>query len=126
MKKQNKGSIINFSSIYGVSAPDFKIYKGTELSMDITYAVIKGGINMLTKYLASFYGEYNIRANVIAPGGVFDNQAEKFVMNYTKNVPLGRMALPEDIVGAVIFLMSEAASYITGQILLIDGGWTIK
>jgi len=125
MKKQNSGCIINFSSIYGINAPDFSIYEGTNITTPISYVAIKGGINMLTKYIASYYGKYNIRANVIAPGGVFDNQLKTFVNNYIKKVPLGRMATPEDIAGPVIFLVSDAASYITGQIIVVDGGWTV-
>ena len=125
MKKQGFGSIINFGSIYGVSAPDFSIYEGTHMKMPIDYAIIKGGINMLTKYIASNYGKYNIRANIVAPGGVFDNQPDQFVKNYEKKVPLKRMATPEDIAGPVIFLISDASSYITGQIIMVDGGWTI-
>jgi NAD(P)-dependent dehydrogenase (short-subunit alcohol dehydrogenase family) len=124
MKKQGKGCIINFGSTYGVTAPDFSIYEGTDIMNELPYAAIKGGINMVTKYLATYYAKYNIRANVIAPGGVFDNQPEPFLTNYNKKVPLNRMAQVSDIVGPVIFLVSDAASYITGQILLVDGGWT--
>ena len=125
MKDQGCGSIINFGSIYGVSVPDFSIYEGTEMTTPIPYPSIKAGINLLTKYIASYYGLYNIRANVIAPGGVFDNQPEKFIQNYIKKVPLRRMTNPDDIVGPVIFLLSDASAYITGQILMVDGGWTI-
>lgn len=125
MKKQGGGSIVNFGSIYGIVAPDFSIYKGTDMTIPIPYAAIKGGINMLTKYIAAYYGKYKVRANVIAPGGVFDNQSEKFVAKYIKKVPLKRMAAAEDIVGSVIFLVSDASSYITGHILVVDGGWSI-
>ncbi|MHA1438590.1 MAG: oxidoreductase [Promethearchaeota archaeon] len=126
MKERGFGSIINFSSIYGVSAPDFSIYEGTNMTTPIPYVVIKGGINMLTKYLASYYGKYNIRINTITLGGVFNNQPESFRSKYVKKTCLGRMALPKDIVGAVIYLQSDAASYITGHNLVIDGGFTIK
>ena len=125
MKEQGFGSIINFGSIYGVTAPDFSIYKGTDMKMPIPYAIIKGGINMLTKYIAAYYGKYNIRANVISPGGIFNNQPEQFVKNYENKVPLRRMGKPDDIVGPVIFLVSDASAYITGQIIMVDGGWTI-
>ena len=125
MRKQKYGSIINLSSIYGITAPDFSIYEGTDIKNEIPYAAIKGGINMLTKYIATYYGKYNIRANVIAPGGVFNNQPEPFPSNYKKRVPLNRMATPEDIAGPVLFLISDAASYITGHILVVDGGWTV-
>lgn len=125
MKEKQSGSIINFSSIYGIKAPDFSIYEGTGMDMPITYAAIKGGINMLTKYIASKYGKYNIRANIIAPGGLFNDQPMSFVENYEKKVPLGRMANPRDMVGPVIFLISDASSYITGHILMVDGGLII-
>lgn len=124
MKEQRSGSIVNFGSIYGVSAPDFSIYEGTKMTVPIPYSAIKGGINMLTKYIATYYGKYNIRANVIAAGGIFDNQPSSFVENYNKKVPLGRMGTPEDLIGPTIFLISDASKYITGQILMVDGGWT--
>lgn len=125
MKKQKFGSIINFSSIYGISAPDFSIYENTNMTTPIPYPAIKGGIIMLTKYIASFYGKYKIRANVIAPGGIYDNQPKDFVNKYISKTPLGRMGRAEDIVGTVIFLMSDASNYITGTVHVIDGGWTI-
>ena len=125
MKTQGFGSIVNFSSIYGVNAPDFSIYKDTEMNTPISYSAIKGGINMLTKYIATYYGKYNVRANVIAPGGIFDNQQESFINRYIKKVPLKRMADVNDIVGPTLFLLSDAASYITGHVLMVDGGWSV-
>ncbi|MHA1274746.1 MAG: SDR family oxidoreductase [Promethearchaeota archaeon] len=125
MKKQGSGSIVNYGSIYGVTAPDFSIYEGTEMTVPIAYPSIKGGINMLTKYIATLYGKYNVRANVLAAGGIFDNQPSSFVANYIKKVPLGRMGTPEDLIGPTLFLISDASKYVTGQILLVDGGWTI-
>lgn len=122
--KVKGGAIINLSSIYGVVAPDFSIYEGTEMTMPAAYSAIKGGIISLTKYIATYYGGYNVRANTISPGGIFDNQPESFVEKYTKKTPLKRMGAPDDIIGAVIFLASDASSYITGQNILIDGGWT--
>lgn len=122
--KVKGGAIINLSSIYGVVAPDFSIYEGTEMTMPAAYSAIKGGIISLTKYIATYYGGYNVRANTISPGGIFDNQQESFVEKYTKKTPLKRMGAPDDIIGAVIFLASDASSYITGQNILIDGGWT--
>lgn len=124
MKLQKSGSIINLASIYGVVGPDFSIYDGTEMTMPAAYSAIKGGIITFTKYLATYYGKYNVRANTISPGGIFDNQKPAFVENYSKKTPLGRMGLPNEIVGAVIFLASEASSYVTGQNLIVDGGWT--
>jgi NAD(P)-dependent dehydrogenase (short-subunit alcohol dehydrogenase family) len=124
MKRKKKGCIINFGSTYGVVAPNFSIYVKNQ-TMPAAYSAIKGGILNLTKYLATYYSKYNIRVNAICPGGIFDNQTEKFVKNYSKKTPLGRMGKPEEIVGPVVFLASDAASYVTGHILMVDGGWTI-
>ena len=126
MIKQNYGNIISMASIYGFSAPKFEIYEGTDMTMPVEYAAIKGGIINLTKYLASYLGKYNIRVNAVSPGGVFNNQPEKFIKAYSKNVVLGRrMANQDDIVGALLFLLSDASKYITGQNIIVDGGWTI-
>jgi len=124
MKKQKTGSIINFSSIYGVVGPNFSIYEGTNMTVAAAYSAIKGGIVNFTRYLATYYGKYGVRVNAICPGGIFDNQPKKFLEKYEKNTPLGRMGNPEDMAGPVIFLSSDAASYVTGHILMVDGGWT--
>jgi len=126
MMKQNCGNIINMASIYGFSAPRFEIYEGTDMTMPIEYAAIKGAIINLTKYLASYLGKYNIRVNVISPGGVFNNQPESFVKKYSEKVVLGkRMANTDDIVGVLIFLLSDASKYVTGQNIVVDGGWSL-
>ena len=124
MKKQGGGVIINMASIYGVVAPDFSLYEGTEMTMPAAYSAIKGGIIAITKYIATYYGKYNVRANTISPGGIFDGQPATFVERYSQKTPLGRMGMPHEIVGATIFLASDASSYVTGQNLIIDGGWT--
>jgi NAD(P)-dependent dehydrogenase (short-subunit alcohol dehydrogenase family) len=125
MKKQGFGSLINMSSIYGSLGPDFTVYEGSEMTMPAAYAAIKGGINTLTKYLASYYGPFQVRVNTISPGGIFDNQPSIFVENYCKRLPLRRMANPNDIVSSVHFLLSDESSYITGHDLMVDGGWSI-
>jgi len=125
MKKQGFGSLINMSSIYGLVGPDFTLYEGTEMTMPAAYSAIKGGINNLTRYLASYYGAYQIRVNTVSPGGIFDNQPESFVNNYNKKVPMKRMGNPSDIVSAVYYLLTDEASYITGHNLVVDGGWSI-
>lgn len=124
MKKNEGGVIINFGSTYGVVGPRFDIYEGTDMTSPAAYSAIKGGIINLTRYLATYYAKYGIRVNAICPGGVFDGQDERFVKRYSKNTPLGRMAEPEEIAGPVLFLCSDAASYITGEVLMVDGGWT--
>ncbi len=125
MKHQKGGSIINIGSTYGVVAPDFSIYEGTDMTMPVAYSAIKGGVISFTRYLATLYGKYNVRANVVSPGGVFDNQPRSFVTKYSNKTPLLRMAKPSDVVGAVVFLASEASSYVTGHNLIVDGGWTV-
>lgn len=125
MKRKARGVIINFASIYGVVAPDFSIYQGTKMTMPVAYSAIKGGVITFTKYLATYYAKYNIRANVISPGGVLNGQDSTFLKKYAKKTPLNRMADSSDIVGAVIFLSSDASSYITGQNLIVDGGWSV-
>lgn len=125
MKKQGRGSIINIASTYGMVGPDFTVYDGTLMTMPAAYAAIKGGIINFTKYLASYYGSFGVRVNCISPGGVFDNQPKTFVENYCRKTPLRRMATPEDMAGAAVYLASDASSYVTGHNLVVDGGWTI-
>ena len=125
MIEQNYGDIINLGSIYGIQGPDFNIYEGTKMTSPAEYSAIKGGIINFTRYLASYLGEYNIRVNTISPGGIFDNQNEKFVEKYADNTPLNRMADPKDLKGTIVFLASDASNYITGHNLVVDGGWTI-
>jgi NAD(P)-dependent dehydrogenase (short-subunit alcohol dehydrogenase family) len=124
MEKNGGGSIVNIASIYGVTGPDFTVYEGTQLTNPAAYSAIKGGLINLTRYVASYFGAKNIRVNCISPGGIFDHQPETFVKNYEKKVPLKRMGFPDDISGPVAFLLSDAAKYITGQNLIVDGGWT--
>ena len=124
MSLHKKGSIINISSVYGMVGPDFTVYEGTDMTMPAAYSAIKGGIINFTRYLASYLGKDNIRVNTVSPGGVYDNQNTIFVENYCKKVPIKRMALPADIAPIVSFLLSDDASYITGQNIAVDGGWT--
>jgi NAD(P)-dependent dehydrogenase (short-subunit alcohol dehydrogenase family) len=121
---KTKGSIINITSIYGVVGNDFTIYQNTSITPAAPYSAIKGGIINFTRYLASYYGRQGIRVNCVSPGGIFDFQQENFVANYEKKVPMGRMGTPDDIAPVVSFLLSDDAKYITGQNLIVDGGWT--
>lgn len=120
----SKGSIVNIASIYGVVGNDFSIYENTNINTAAPYAAIKGGIINLTRYLCAYYGKRGVRVNCVSPGGIFDNQHEIFVNNYERKVPLGRMGNADDIAPAISFLLSEDAKYITGQNLIVDGGWT--
>lgn len=125
LKQHNVGgSIVNFASIYGLVGPDNEIYKNTGMQNAVPYAAIKSGIIGLTRYVATAYGSYGIRANVVCPGGVYDNQPKAFVEAYKNKTPMRRMAQPDDIGGAVAFLVGPSAQYVTGQSLVIDGGFT--
>lgn len=116
-------SFVNFASIYGVVGNDFTIYEETSMCPPAAYSAIKSGVINFTRFLASYLGKHGIRVNCVSPGGVFDNQNEKFVEHYSHKCPLKRMAQASEIAPAVIFLLSDGASYITGHNLLVDGGW---
>jgi NAD(P)-dependent dehydrogenase (short-subunit alcohol dehydrogenase family) len=123
MKKNGSGSIIIISSIYGLRAPDHSLYSGTKMFTESDYPFLKGGTIIYSNYMASKLGKYNIRFNVIAPGGLNDDYAEaKFKKRYIKKVPLGRMLEPNDLKGVVVFLSSDESSYITGCTIRVDGG----
>ncbi|MFZ2784336.1 MAG: SDR family oxidoreductase [Sediminibacterium sp.] len=125
MKKFKNGSIVNIASIYGVVGNDFTIYDNTDgMTSPAAYSAIKGGIINLTRYLASYYGEYGIRVNCVSPGGIFNHQNPQFIKQFEKKVPLKRMAKPSDISPSIGFLLSDEATYITGHNLIVDGGWT--
>lgn len=126
MMKQKSGAIVFMGSIYGFKAPRFEIYKGTSKTMPVEYSAIKGAILNLSRYLASYLGPYNIRVNAISPGGILDGQHKNFVKQYGVHVKLGgRMGDPSDITGALIFLLSSASEYVTGQNVVVDGGWCV-
>lgn len=126
MADHGGGSIINVSSIYGLVSPDPQIYEGTDMFTEPDYPFHKGGMVMFTKYLATLYAKSKVRVNCIAPGGVFDNQPEPFHSRYVAKVPLGRMANTDDFYGITLFLASESSKYITGTVIPVDGGCTIK
>jgi len=124
MAKNRKGNIVNIASIYGVVAPDMKIYDGTNIFTAPDYPFTKGGMIMHTKYLASYYAKAGVRVNSISPGGMFWDHTEPFLSNYCAKTLSGRMANSDDIKGAIVLLASDAGAYITGINLVIDGGWT--
>lgn len=124
MIRQGKGSIINISSIYGVVSNDPTIYAETSMVQPPTYNFVKAGMINYTRYLACYYGKQGIRANCISPGGYFNQQPQPFVDQYCQRVPVGRMLGNDDIQGAVVFLASDASTYVTGHNLMVDGGWT--
>jgi NAD(P)-dependent dehydrogenase (short-subunit alcohol dehydrogenase family) len=116
-------SIINMGSIYGFSGPVWELYEDTDMSNPAAYAASKGGLIQLTRWLATTLSP-NIRVNSISPGGIFNNQAENFIKKYAKRTPLGRMGEPEDLKGALLYLASDLSRYVTGQNLIVDGGWS--
>lgn len=128
--RHSKGNIINISSMYGVVSPDFNVYESHKnYTSPPSYSAAKGGIIQLTKYFAVYLSKYNIRVNSISPGPFPAPSVQKdkaFIKKLTANIPLGRIGQPDELKGLVIFLASEASSYITGQNIVVDGGWTVK
>ena len=124
MKSRHGASIINIASIYGSTAPDTRLYENTKMGNPAAYAASKGGLLQLTRWLSTVLAP-NIRVNAISPGGVFSNQPSIFVKRYNLRTPLRRMATEEDIKGAVAYLASDLSAYVTGQNLIVDGGWTV-
>ncbi len=124
MAEVKEGSIINISSIYGISGPPMSIYEDCDFETEPDYPFLKSGCIGFSKYLSSYFAKDNVRVNVIAPGGIFNNQPKGFTDRYEEMTPMKRMASASDIVGAVIYFSSDASSYVTGTVLPIDGGWT--
>lgn len=124
MMEIKKGTIINIGSMYGVVSADPNMYGNSGLNSPDAYAASKGGLIHLTKYLAVNLAKYNIRVNAISPAGIFNNQPEEFLQKYLPKVPMGRMMNREELVGPLVFLLSDASSYMTGHNLIVDGGFT--
>ena len=126
MAQMRGGSIINISSIYGILSPDQRIYEYKEKPFfkPVSYSVSKSGVLNLTRYLATYWAKKNVRVNTLTLGGVFCNQDETFIENYSNKVPLGRMAEEDEYNGAILFLASNVSSYMTGANLVIDGGYS--
>jgi len=124
LMKSGKGSIINIASIYGVKAPDYSLYKNTNMGNPAAYSASKGGLIQLTRWLSTTIAP-NIRVNSISPGGVWRNQPDEFVERYASKTPLGRMATEDDFNGIIAYLASDLSLYVTGQNFMIDGGWSV-
>lgn len=124
MSNSRQGSIVSLASIYGVLAPQFDIYEGTDLTMPAPYSAIKAGLINFSKYMAAKLGPYGIRVNCVSPGGIENNQPKRFIEQYAQKTMLKRMGKPNDVAACVAFLLSDQASYITGQNIMVDGGWS--
>ena len=124
LKESGRGSVVNFSSIYGLMGPDLRLYDDTSMNNPAAYGAAKGGLLQLTRWLSTVLAP-DIRVNAITPGGVLRGQPEVFQERYTSRTPLRRMAIEEDFKGAVAYLASDLSAYVTGQNLIVDGGWSV-
>jgi NAD(P)-dependent dehydrogenase (short-subunit alcohol dehydrogenase family) len=123
LRASGHGSVVNIGSTYGVVGPDMSLYEGTAMGNPAAYAASKGGLTQLTRWLATTLAP-DIRVNCISPGGVERGQPDPFVQRYLARTPLARMGTEEDMKGALLYLASDLSAYVTGQNLLVDGGWT--
>jgi len=129
MAREGRGSIVNISSVYGLLSPQQDLYEfrrreGESFTKPVAYSVSKSAILNLTRYLATYWAKSGVRVNTLTLAGVFDEQPAEFLDAYTARVPLGRMAEASEALGAVVFLASDASSYMTGANLVVDGGWS--
>lgn len=124
MLQNQKGSIINIASLYGVVSPNHKIYPGTGISQPVAYSVSKHGVVALTKYLATLWAEKGVRVNSLTPGGIFNGHQGLFLERFEQLNPIGRMSDKTELRGGIVFLASDASSHVVGHNLIIDGGWT--
>ncbi|MFE9443815.1 SDR family oxidoreductase [Streptomyces sp. NPDC006602] len=127
MARRGRGSVINIGSLYGSVAPDPRMYQHLPLDPPFlkppAYGVSKAGVAALTRYMATLWGPHGVRVNTLSPGGVLGGQDATFIDQYTARVPLGRMAVNEDLAGPLVFLASALSSYVTGHELMVDGGF---
>lgn len=129
MAREGRGVIVNICSTYGLVSPNQNIYEyrrknGEEFYKPVAYSASKSALLNLSRYLATYFAPKGVRVNLISPGGVFNDQDEEFLIEYCPMVPMGRMANADEYNGAIVFLVSDASSYMTGSNLVIDGGWT--
>jgi NAD(P)-dependent dehydrogenase (short-subunit alcohol dehydrogenase family) len=124
MLQQGNGSIINFASTYGVVSSNPALYTGNSLGNPLAYTASKGGVVMLTKYLGAYWAARGVRVNAVTPHGVWNHHEEAFVARFSAMSPMKRLSRADEVMGAVLYLASDASSYVTGSNLLVEGGWT--
>jgi NAD(P)-dependent dehydrogenase (short-subunit alcohol dehydrogenase family) len=124
-RRQGAGNIVNMASIYGVVAPRFEVYGDTAMTMPVEYAAIKSAVVHLTKYFAQYFKGHGVRVNCLSPGGILDRQPEEFLRRYNAHANEKGMLDPRDVASVLMFLLSDASQYMTGQNLLVDDGWSL-
>jgi len=122
---QEHGNFIHISSIQGIAAPKFEHYDGTSMSSSIVYSAVKSGVIAMTRWLAKYNKNKNIRVNCVSPGGILDNQPQSFLEKYRASCTSKGMLDPEDVVGTILFLLSDQSKFINGQNVVVDDGWTL-
>ena len=132
IKNKKNGRIVMMGSIYGSLAQDMGMYKATKIKESFSYTIIKGGLVNFTKQMASYYGKHNIRINILNSGGIYGKSKmtgkkidSKFLKRYENRVPMKRMGKTSEIASCILFLVSDASSYVTGEVFTVDGGWSI-
>jgi len=123
--EQGYGNLIHLSSIQGVAPPKFEHYKGTKMVSPIEYSAIKAGVISITKYLSKYYKNKNIRVNSISPGGILDSQPEEFLEKYRRSCSSKGMLDGEDLLGTIVYLLSDMSKHLNGQNIILDDGWTL-
>ena len=124
MAEHDGGCIVNMPSVYSIVAPNQNLYKGTNMGCPAAYSASKGGIQALSQYLASYWAAKRMRVNMITPHGVWNNHEEQFEKNFSQFLPMERMSYNHEVANALIYLLSDASSFVTGHNLIVDGGWT--
>jgi len=124
-KARGGGNIVNMASIYGVIPPKFEVYDDTQMTMPVEYAAIKSAILHLTRYFAQYFKSDGVRVNALSPGGILDRQPAAFLQSYREHCGTKGMLDPDDMIGALVFLLSDASRYVTGQNLIVDDGFTL-